>query len=521
MPDETCRAFDQPGLSLDPKSLNRFIVGADARPRTMSRAEVRALGDPFATLVLAKGKIPKSAQQVVDMVSAAAPAGDPLSERQSFVVGEGSQVAPGEGVERNLRFIVTLGRGPKGPDLFLSVMHPRMAGGVEVMAWDRGAGGFNYYRSTANALWMFAGNSRDALRNPSRGKGPFESHPSGAVLMKELKTPWQNWDSPAASVPPSAFQTGDDRRNHPWFVDKHPAGAIALEAEAVRPAIERWARARFASLRKKGGTVARPNQILEQILGTPTANLITTHVESATLPNSPPLDLPSAFFADADALGELGLDPPPVFEVSGKIYARCLQKFGVRLEADGETFGPDTHFCFLVPERAFEDQVVLREAIEIGLLSKRLAACLLMVDPWNPVYSARRRSLLRFVPATAEIKDGRSRFSQDMANAILKAAKVAPAGTPEAEFAKRWGVGASFRGEFNRTMAAYYRKVRANLRTQAGFDAYFKLAEARRQAFKAERTSMPIASEFDLLLPRTNIPNRPRGMQRDGAVVEG
>jgi hypothetical protein len=521
MADETCRAFDQSGLTLDSRSLNRFIVGADPAPRKMTSAEVKALGDPFATLVFAKGKIPRTAQQVIELVSAGVPANDPLKERQSFLVGEGSQIAPNEGVERNLRFIVTLGRGPKGPDLFLSVMHPRMAGGVEVMAWDRNAGGFNYYRSTGNALWMFAGNSRDALRNPSRGKGPFESHPSGAVLMKELKTPWQNWDSPAASILPTAFPDGDDRRNHLWFTEKHPSGAIALEAEAVRPAIERWARARFASLRKSGGTVTRPNQILEQIVGTPTANLITTHIESATLPNSDPLDLPATFFADADGLGELGLDPPPLFEVSGAIYARCIQKFDVRVVAEGFEHRGDTHFCFLVPERAFEDQVVLREAIEIGLLSKRLAACLLMVDPWNPVYSARRRSLLRFVPPSARIEDGRSRFSQQMANAILRAAKTSPAGTPEAEFAKRWGVGPNFTGEFNRIMAAYYRKVQGNLRTQAGFEAYFKLAEARRRVFREIRTSRPIAEEFDLLLPRTNVPDRPRRMQRDGTVAEG
>ena len=65
----------------------------------------------------------------------------------------------------------------------------------------------------------------------------------------------------------------------------------------------------------------------------------------------------------------------------------------------------DTHFCFLVPERAFEDQAVLREAIEIGLVTKRLAACLLMVDPWNPIFSDRRRALLRHVPADGDDRE--------------------------------------------------------------------------------------------------------------------
>ena len=129
--------------------------------------------------------------------------GDPLKTLRTFLVGEGSQLAPANpGVDATLRFVVTLGRGPDGPDLFLSTGDPKQPGSVEVMAWDRRTGGFNYYRSTGRAaMWMFAGNSRDALRESSRGKGPFESHPSGALLMKELKTPWNNWHSPYANIP--------------------------------------------------------------------------------------------------------------------------------------------------------------------------------------------------------------------------------------------------------------------------------------------------------------------------------
>ena len=258
---------------------------------------------------------------------------------------------------------------------------------------------------------------------------------------------------------------------------------------------------------------------MAQILATPTVNLTTTHIESRALEPTSQLDLPATFFVDSEGLADvLGLAPPPFFTVTGKIYAKCLAKFDVRLE-DGQGFvrKGDTHFCFLVPERAFEDQVVLREAIEIGLVSKRLAACLLMVDPWNPVFSDRRRALLRHVPATARIANGKSSFSTDMARAILAAAETADASAPEAEFAKRWSAGAGFRGEFNRILRRYYDSVEARLKTQAGFDAYFKLAEERRQEFKAK---MPIA-EFPLLLPQTNIRARGRRMQRDGTVAAG
>jgi hypothetical protein len=518
VPDETCRAFDSvaPG---DPNVLHRFVVGADAAPRRMSASEVKALGDPFALLLLARGTFPRTGEEVVDGIRAAVRKGHALKRLRTFVFGEGSQLpaaASSAGVERNLRFIVTLGRGPDGPDVFVSVGDPKQVGGVEVMAWKRGAGGFNYYRSTGR-MWMFAGNSRDALEPKSRGKGPFESHPSGALLMKELKIPWNNWHSPQANIPVTAFPKGDRRRRHAWFTGRDPGGAYALEFEAARPAITRWAQKRFARLRKQGGAVAQPRQIMEQVLDTPTVNLVTSFRESRGLRDADEVDLPATFFVDADALGGLlELEFPPFFSVSGKIYKRALEKFDVRLD-DGMGFTQkgDTHFCFLAPERAFEDQEVLRELIAIGLVSRRLAACLLMVDPWNPVFSERRRALLQHVPDSARLTNGRSRFSADMAAAILAAAENAPAGSPEAEFAERWGAGARFKAPFNRMLKRYYAAVQEQLKRQAGFDAYFQLAEERRRRFKE---SMPIAREFALLLPRTNITSRGRRMRADGTV---
>jgi hypothetical protein len=520
MPDETCRAFDSVA-PFDAAALHRFVVGADPAPRRMTVAEVGKLGDPFATLLLARGKVPRSGEELVETIRASVRKGDPLKTLRTFLLGEGSQLASSNpGVDPTLRFVVTLGRGPNGPDVFLSTGDPKQPGSVEVMAWDRKAGGFNYYRSTGpTAMWMFAGNSRDALRDSSRGKGPFESHPSGALLMKELKTPWINWHSPAANIPAKAFPKNDRRRKHAWFTKKDPGGALAFELDAARPAISRWARVRFARLRKQGGAVARPRQIMAQIIATPTVNLTTSQVESRALEPSSVLDLPATFFVDSECLSDiLGLAFPPPFTVKGKIYARCLEKFDVRME-DGRSFVEkgDTHFCFLVPERAFEDQVVLREAIESGLVSKRLAACLLMVDPWNPVFSDRRRALLRHAPKSATIANRKSSFSADMARAILKAAETVPAAAPEAEFARRWSAGTRFQREFNRILNGYYDAVTARLKTQAGFDAYFKLAEERRQEFKEK---MPIA-EFPLLLPHTNITPRSRSMQRDGSVATG
>ncbi len=522
MPDETCMAFDSVA-PFNPNTLHRFIVGADPAPRAMSLAEVKALGDPFASLLLARGIVPRSGEEVLAKINAAVPANSPLKQHSSFILGEGSQLAStveSAAVDRTLRFVITVGTGPNGPDLMLSVPDPNQPNLIELMAWDRKVGGFNYYRSTGDgAMWMFAGNSRDALRDASHRKGVFESHRSGAPVMKELKTPWINWHSPAANIPDTAFAANDPRRTHDWFKNKEPGGGLTFEFQAARPAMSRWAKARFAKLRKSGGTVTRPRRFMEQILDSPAVNLITTHVESKALTPTVQLDLPTTFFVDSEGLSDiLGLVAPPAFTVTGRIYAKCLEKFNVRMDdGDGFRIKGDTHFCFLVPERGFEDQVVLREVVEMGLVSRRLAACLLMVDPWNPIFSDRRSALLRHVPVTATITNGKSTFSRDLAKTILAAAKIAPAGTPEKEFATRWNTGTGFAAAFNKLLTGYYGAVAAKLKTQTGFEAYFRLAEHRRQEFR-DRTRL---AEFPLLLPHTNIPAAKRRMKQDGSVAGG
>jgi hypothetical protein len=256
---------------------------------------------------------------------------------------------------------------------------------------------------------------------------------------------------------------------------------------------------------------------MEQILDSPTVNLTSSQVESRALSPTDKLDLPATFFVDSEGLVDfLGLAAPPAFAVSGSIYAKCLEKFDVRMDdGEGFTVEGDTHFCFLVPERAFEDQVVLREVVEMGLVTRRLAACLLMVDAWNPVFSDRRSALLRHVPSTATIAHGKSTFSRDLASAILAAAETSPAGSPEREFAVRWNAGAGFAPRFNAILRSYYAAVTAKLKTQAGFEAYFELAADRRRDFE-ERTTL---AEFPLLLPHTNIPAGQRSMKQDGTVV--
>jgi hypothetical protein len=212
----------------------------------------------------------------------------------------------------------------------------------------------------------------------------------------------------------------------------------------------------------------------------------------------------------------LGLRLPPPFAVPSGIYGKALRKFDVRL-TDGRGFERpgDTHFCFVVPERAREDVDTIREALRVGLFGRRFAASLLMVDFANPVFSPRREKLLEHAPTSARITNRKGGFGSMMVRRILSAAEGSPEDSPEREFAQRWGAGAKWRSEFNRLLDSYYTGVRRTLSTQAGFDDVFRVAETRRNQVR-DRTPLV---ESPLLFATTNVAKDMR-MRFDGTAVE-
>jgi hypothetical protein len=159
--------------------------------------------------------------------------------------------------------------------------------------------------------------------------------------------------------------------------------------------------------------------------------------------------------------------------------------------------------------------VVLRETMLRGVLSERLAGCLLMVDLANPVASPRRAGLLAFVPATATVDA--AALDGAVSTAIIAAAEAAGPDSPEGEFAANWALGPdAWREAFADRVEAYLQRVAQRLDTEDGCDEIFRLAESRRREFRAR----PLA-EFGLTLPQAvAIPeNGPRlVMTEDGAV---
>lgn len=500
-------------------SLVRFILGADPEPVALEAAEVDELDDGLARNLFAQGVFPHTPEELLKALDQV---DDGLTAQRVFVVGEDSQLPPGTAGSGVRAFLITRGEGLDGPDLFISTSRPD-ADFIEVMAWDSSRQGFNYYQTRGtDRPWVLAGNSADALRPGSARMGPFESHPSGNLVMKELRFPWVHWHSSAATIRADAVPP--ELVAHPWFVDKQ--GAQDLEIAAVLPAIRRWTRARLQALVSADGTIENPAQIMRSFLATPTVNLISSATQASLILSGQVerFDIPHAFFVDSECLHEvLGLSAPSPEQITApaKPYREILAGHGVTIRAEGQPLldpPQDTHFAFVVPERAFEDIETVRLAIDMGVVSRRLAACLLMVDFTNPVFSDRREALLEHVPQAATLAGDQSSFSAEFANAIVGSDAASKEESPEAEFARLWSVGDAWPQEFAPKLTAYYELVAASLSNPGGLAEIFRLAESRRNRVR----EMPIGRETHLLFatPEPRLTESLR-MLATGEVIPG
>ncbi|MBW3537061.1 MAG: hypothetical protein KY395_04725 [Actinobacteria bacterium] len=485
----------------DQDSLVRFVVGSGEPPKVVSAEEIGHLGDPLAKGPFASGLFPRTAQGVLDMLDQTVPNAAPADSQTSFIVGEGSQL-PADNPRASVRtFLVTRTRVPNaGPEIVVAAQTPEAEGLVEVMAWDDSAGGFNYYQTTPGQPWILAGNSADALRSGSAGAGPFESHPSGNAIMKELRLPWVHWKSFRAPVPPAV---APQIAAHPWFMDA--IGAETFEAQ-IQDSVRRWNRIRLDRA-VTDDLVGDALRLLQPLFATPTVNLISADIEWSKVMRGEvdSFAAPIAFFLNAHALRDicgLELPEPDKLQVQSLAYREALTEHGITLRENGEPLVPvpsDTHFAFLVPEPAFEDTELLALAApkkddpdEGTLLSRRLIGCALMVDFANPVLSERRAALARHV--TGDIPaDG---FSQRLGDAIAGSSEAGEEGAPEAEFAELWNAGEEgWKDLAQEGIAAYAEAIKNLLAGPEGAKEVFRLAQSRRE----QVSDMPIHSEVDFL----------------------
>jgi hypothetical protein len=500
-------------------SLLRFVEGVDSAPTPMADSEVRAqLNDPWATLILRQGTFPPNLEQALAALNQLNSADGGLPEQQSYFVSESGHIpvdASSSALQREFRMVITRGGAMASqPSILISAPAGQRAGFIELMSWDQGKRAFNFYRRSQDAQWTWKGDTRDALRPATHLQGCFACHVNGVPIMKELRLPWNNWHSQAASIPGEAIPDKAISQG-PLFLNK--SGAEHLEL-VVRGWIDQATATRIADV-MQGDTVTEAPTLLRPLFETTTVNLTASSQTSER--TTPTLDLPSrGFFLNSDILsGVLGLNvpSPPSFKtvVQRTLYTNTLTKFDFRLEDGAFIRKGDTHFAFFVPAPAQEDVTAIRLLIAQQVITQPFATCVLMVDFPNPIFSAARSRLLQYVPATGHIQAGRSDLAERTAQAIVQAAMAQAPESPEGQFAALWQLSPTqLQKEAEKRIKQYLNAVQKRLKTQAGLDDYTRLAEARRRQF----ATVSALNEFPLLLPKTNIPPMALQMHADGTV---
>ncbi len=483
----------------------KFRMGREVTPVEMEAIELEKLKDPFAELILKRNFFPTTLKQVLEVVDRDTDSTNGLPEQLSFVIADGGQIAwtpETQNVDRQFRFAVVRRGSSKNADLMVSTSFEIESEEtfLQVIAWDESAGAYQFYDRRGGS-WIWAGSSWDALSQDTRGKGPFDSHVNGSLNMKELKDPWINWHSMAASIDAS-LAPDDPIRNEALWTGKS-RGDI-FETEIVRPGVRRWTKSRF-DRSIVDGKLRNAREFFRQIFETTTVNLVSSREPYGSIDDDTTIRLPLEFFFNSDAfLNTLELTiSAPQPKVKGLTYLNAVDHFEVELTDGISKFKGDTHFVFLVPEVAFEDLVVLTELIERELLSPKLAASILMVDFSNPVFSERRASLLKYVPETIGVGNTEE-LSAIFVNGVRSQTSSIPGNSPEQEFLFNWET-ENWQSEFALRIDDFLTRVQQNLDGKEEFLSVFALAESRRREFRKR----PLA-EFRLTTPKTNIPEDAR-----------
>ena len=515
----------QPCAAVKAQEIYRFIEGIDECMIPMSPEEITGeLNDPFAVSVLrlnagGKGLWPGSVPAFVKAVAA----GQPSFEIHSYMLGEGSQVpaslVPVTG-NRQFRYIVTWGAPGQTPGIFLSAVPPGLVGGtpppfLQVISFDQNTGKYNYYQYVNNQdlglsatdstrTWSWAGNSRHATDPRTAARGCFSCHLNGSLNMKELTPPWNNWHSPQAVISPTVVTP--EVVSDVLFEQKSGADKLQNIFQSAQTAYTiRWVGEHI-----KQGKVSAVPDLLRRLITTTTVNLASSQITSAG--SDDVTGVPVDFFLPDSVLrntAQIGLQyTVPALTIARPAYNAFVRGNNLALVNTFNNSGtPDyvqpgaTQFAFFVPVPAFEDVKAIQQLIQQKVISAKFAACVLMVDYPNPVFSSVRTNLMRYatqIPTgTADGEDIPTRFAR-LVRAGVKAGDQ-PGPSPEQEFLRYWD-SADWKQACQAELQQYLTKSGKRILSPDGAADYLRLSLSRGLQFS---NFSPVChlDEFDLLLP--------------------
>lgn len=270
-------------------------------------------------------------------------------------------------------------------------------------------------------------------------------HNAGSPIMKELRFPWANWQADFAARLP-AFKTTDQRGGNPPGFSVPGSGFLTaefLEREVIRqytlinnnrvkkitggvpvpfpaqhdpavgaPRVKAILKPLFCESEvniassSNAGDVSKfsalavpPDLFLNRLL-VPQGDRLSLAFDKAKFGNSR-LDVTGDFDGE-DFAGTLAGVTVPVAD-----WSAALRAFGAKHPLQG-VVGQDGLFPMVVPARSFADDDYVARLVSGApdggaVITEKLALDVLMVDFQNPIFSAKRCSLLDAIPDTLDI----------------------------------------------------------------------------------------------------------------------
>ena len=493
------------------------IVGIDTPVRPMQLEEIEALGDPFTTQILLKGKTPMTLTELINEIEALDAPSYPI--RKLFLIAEGGQIKLNQPeFSLNARLVYTWQKdNSTPPDLMLSTVpvanHNESL--LQLISWSEKDGSFHFFERK-RGFWGWAGNSFTAFDERARGKGPFDSHINGGLVMKELKFPWAHWHSMSNSIPRDAFDADSEFNTNPLF-------GIISSADKLEPivktGIRRWYKSRIKN-DLNGTTLDNVETYTRQLFGSTTVNLISSGIEFHRIKNDS-IALPGTFFYDLDGIEYAAskIDPfqaviPPInIAFDGNMYDAIAREMQLRIVDNCSSGTPikegDTHFCFTVPERAFEDLEACKQLVQNKFISAKFMLCTLMVDFTNPIRSELRKALMAYAPDNININ---SDFALE--NAILsEIQKTEFQNRPEViAFMEYWNE-SNLLIRVQNELKLFMESIQNQMQNEAYAKKLFQLAEFRKQRFRTR-----LLNEFCSTTSRTEHPVDKRTIDKNGII---
>jgi hypothetical protein len=477
----------------------RCVVMNQITGSPLTQDELAKIDDPIARLILSTDGCPQTVSQLAeklrttDTKSCADQGKDKAASGVTTrMIGEGPAASGKPGSYRTVTTRDCDGRPPFG--LLMSGTANGSGIGedfLEIITQDKTKGVFDYY-SQEGGQWTFFGTSADfvssgytcksgqctpKIASKTRCAG---CHPGGGLNMKELESPWVQWDVGSLAGAPEAIA------KTPAVLGSRGSG-VDLQEQRVEPGNQAWNRKRLEILKPKG-----TQEVLRPLFCTVAMNLQTSSSQKEGLTS-----VAADFFVDRTFGGnQLSIDNAD--------YKALLTSSQSTLPGGNK----DTPFSFAYPRRSNEDLDFQQVILSANIVDDDFVKDVLNIDFTRPAYSAARCDLLKLAPTltadkmTAEaIREGfkTSLKGQTGAAAVQLLANLNAAGDQQAHQAE---------------VTAFFTACAARPKKDLLTDVMTWASHLR----KTVRSTSGII-EFDGSLPKDNLPDTTSAFDKKTCVL--